>query len=102
MIIAGTSGIIRLIALICSLVSTIGTLCASAAPVARIPQMPFDDTPIDTESRLVRMMDWLGLWIMVTAILIAGVYGPLFWVLFHRYVPVAGDRVWLTGPGNAP
>lgn len=94
MIITGISGVILLVALICFLVSTIGTLCASAAPPARVPRIPFGDTPIDTDSRIGRMMDRLGLWTVVTAILIAAVYGPLFWVLFHHYVSVPGDRVW--------
>jgi len=38
-------------------------------------------------------MDKLGLWVVATAVLIAAVYGPLFWDLFHHYVAVPSVQV---------
>ena len=94
MAVTAISGILLLIALLCFLISTLGTLFSSAAPVALVPRIPFGNTPIDAESRLVRLMDRLGLWTIVTAVLIAGVYGPLFWVMFQHTVAVSGNHMW--------
>lgn len=94
MAVTGIAGIVLLLALVCFLASTIGTLVSSAAPIGLVPQIPFTDAPIDSESRLVQVMDRLGLWTIVTAILIAAVYGPLFAVLFQHYVAVPGNKLW--------
>ncbi|HET9147465.1 MAG TPA: cbb3-type cytochrome c oxidase subunit I [Acetobacteraceae bacterium] len=94
MAVTAIAGVVLLIALLCFLVSTLGTLFSAAAPVALVPRIPFGDAPVDGESRLVLLMDRLGLWTIVSALLIAMVYLPLFWVLFQHYVAVPGNRMW--------
>jgi len=88
MALTAIGGILLSFALICATISIVGTLVSRPVSPTLVPQIPFANAPIDVSSRFVRAMDKLGLWAVATAVLIAAVYGPLFWDLFHHYVAV--------------
>ncbi len=93
MVLTAAGGAVLAAGLICFVVVTVGTLASRPAAPARVPAIPFADAPIDAGSRVVRVLDRLGMWAVVAAVLIAAVYGPLFWDIFHHYVPVPGISV---------
>lgn len=94
MAITAASGLVLLGALLCFLLVTIGTLLSPRAQPADVPAIPFGNVAIAETSRWVRLMDRLGLWTLVTFLLIAAVYGPMFWVLLTHQIPIAPNTAY--------
>jgi cytochrome c oxidase subunit 1 len=94
MAITAAAGLVLLASLICFVIVTVGTLASRPVPAAEIPHIPFGDAVIDETSRWVLLMDRLGLWTLVTFVIILLVYGPVFFLLLTHQVSIAPNTAY--------
>jgi cytochrome c oxidase subunit 1 len=94
MAITAAAGLVLLASLICFVIVTVGTLASRPVPAAEIPHIPFGNAVIDETSRWVLLMDRLGLWTLVTFVIILLVYGPVFFLLLTHQVSIAPNTAY--------
>ena len=94
-VITGISGVILLFAVIFYFTVLFGTIFArSSMSEARRPEIPFVDAVELRSKGVLALLDNLGAWFALAALLVAVAYLPTLVDMFLHQVPIPGVRLW--------